>query len=85
MENSKVTTSLDKVAAVIAKQLGKKVEDIKAEHRIVEDLNADSLDVIEMLMTLEDDYGVAIPDEEAPKLNTVGKIVEYLDKNVAKK
>ena len=81
----KKETSLDKVIAVIAKQLGKKPEEIKASHRVVEDLNADSLDVIEMLMTLEDNYGVAIPDEVAPTLNTVGKIVEYLDTNVSKK
>ena len=68
-----------RVVEVIAKQLGRKAEAIKAEDRIVEDLAADSLDVVEMLMTLEDEYGVVIPDDEATKLKTVGDIVGYLD------
>jgi len=77
-------SSLDKVIATIAKQLGKKPETIKAEHRIVDDLGADSLDVIEMLMGLEDDYGVVIPDDVAPTLTTVALIAEYLEANVKK-
>ena len=70
-----------RVAEVIAKQLKKKPEDIKIEHALTEDLGADSLDLVEMLMTLEDDYGVVIPDEEAPKLKTVAQIVAYIDEN----
>ena len=70
-----------KTAEVISKQLNKKVEDIKSEHRLVEDLCADSLDIVEMLMTLEETYGVVIPDEEAGNLRTVGQIAEYLAKH----
>ena len=70
----------EKVIEVIAKQLGKKCCDIQLEHRIVEDLGADSLDVVEMLMTLEDDHGVVIPDDVAMNLKTVADVVAYLNK-----
>ncbi|MCL2570177.1 MAG: acyl carrier protein [Firmicutes bacterium] len=80
MENEKEKKgNLEKVIAVVAKQLNKKPETIKAESRVVEDLAADSLDVVEMLMNLEETYGVAIPDEVAMKLKTVGQIAGYLD------
>ena len=70
----------EKVIEVIAKQLGKKSADIQPAHRIVEDLGADSLDVVEMLMTLEDDHGVIIPDDVAMNLKTVNDVVAYLNK-----
>lgn len=76
MESSK---NYKKIVEVIARQLGKKVETIKPELRMVEDLGADSLDIIEMLMTLEDEYGATIPDDVAMKLKTVADIVSYLD------
>ena len=69
----------EKVIEVIAKQLGKKCCDVKPEHRIVEDLGADSLDVVEMLMTLEDDHGVIIPDDVAMNLKTVQDVVAHLN------
>lgn len=72
----------EQVVALLAKQLNKKAEEVKDEHRIVEDLGADSLDVVEMLMELEDAYGVTIPDEEATNIKTVGMLVGYLDKNI---
>ena len=79
---SKKETSESKVKALLAKQLRKKEEEIKLEHEIMgEFLKADSLDVVEMLMTLEEDYGVTIPDEDAGNLKTVGDLVNYLDKN----
>ena len=69
---------LAKVVDVIAKQLNKKPEQIEERHRVIEDLGADSLDMIEMLMTLEEGEGVTIPDDEAVNLKTVGQIVDYL-------
>ena len=54
------------------------------ETEIVDDLGADSLDVVEMLMALEDEYGISLPDEVAMKLHTVGDIVNYIDENTAK-
>jgi len=72
-------TVFAKVAATIAKQLRKKVEDVKMESRVMEDLGADSLDIVEMLMTLEEDYNVVIPDEVAMGFKTVGDVVKYLE------
>lgn len=75
----KKPSNYDNVVAVLVDKLGKKPTDIKPESRIVEDLGADSLDVVEMLMSLEDDYGVTIPDEEASKIKTVAQLAGYLD------
>ena len=78
------STNYDKVIAVIAKQLRKKPEELKPEHTLAEDLGADSLDLVEMLMTLEDEHGVTIPDDDAPKLKTVAQIAQYLDAHSVK-
>jgi acyl carrier protein len=81
---AKKPDNMPKVIAMIAKQLGKKPEDVTPEKRIVEDLGADSLDVVEMLMTLEETYGVTIPDDDAMNLKTVADLAGYLDKNLDK-
>lgn len=70
----------EKVKALIAKQLNKPVSEITDEKEIVKDLGADSLDVVEMLMSVEEEYGISIPDEEASKIKTVGDIVRLIDK-----
>ena len=71
--------TLEKVKKLIASQLSISEDKIAPESRLVEDLGADSLDTVEMLMTLEDEFGIAIPDEEAVKLKTVASIVELID------
>ena len=71
--------TFDKVKSLIASQLGISEDKITLESRLVEDLGADSLDTVEMLMTLEDEFGIAIPDDEAVKLKTVASIVELID------
>ena len=63
----------DKIVKIIAKQLNKKVEDINLKSRLVEDLGADSLDVVELLMTFEEEYNIIVPDEDAVKFATVGR------------
>lgn len=68
----------EKVINMIAQKLGKKPETITENSRLVEDLGADSLDVVELLMVLEDEYHIIIPNEEAVKLNTIGDIVKFL-------
>ncbi|MCL2587558.1 MAG: acyl carrier protein [Firmicutes bacterium] len=73
----------EQVIAVIAKQLSKKPESIKLTDRMQEDLHADSLDLIDMLMTLEEDHGIVIPDEVAGDLKTVGDVVKYLQSALA--
>lgn len=71
--------TLDKVKKLIASQLGIAEDKITEDSRLIEDLGADSLDTVEMLMTLEDEFGIAIPDDEAMKLSTVKSIVDLLD------
>ncbi|MCI8368709.1 MAG: acyl carrier protein [Clostridia bacterium] len=70
----------DKIAKLLAEQLGIPQSKITLESKIVEDLGADSLDVVELLMTLEDETGKTIPDEEVTKIKTVGEIVEVIEK-----
>lgn len=70
----------DKVAKMLAEQLGIPASKITPESKIVDDLGADSLDVVELLMTLEDETGKTIPDDEVAKIKTVGQIVEVLEK-----
>ena len=71
--------TLLKVQELIAKQLNISQDVVTEEKEIVKDLGADSLDVVEMLMNLEEAYSVTIPDEEAIKIKTVGDIVKALD------
>jgi acyl carrier protein len=71
----------EKVKEKIAEQLGVDEDEITLESQIVDDLGADSLDVIELLMMLEEEYDMEIPDNDADQLNTVGDIVEYIKAN----
>ncbi|MBQ3866909.1 MAG: acyl carrier protein [Clostridia bacterium] len=72
----------EKVKDMLIKQLRLKNVEITPESRIKEDLGADSLDVLQMLMTLEEDYGITIPDEKLAEFKTVADIVNYCDKHV---
>lgn len=71
--------TLDKVKKLIANQLGIEEGKITEDSRLIEDLGADSLDTVEMLMTLEEEFGVQIPDEEAMQLSTVKSIVDLIE------
>lgn len=68
------------VKQVLAKQLRRPVEGITAESRIMEDLGADSLNILMLLMTIEEDFGIKVPDEELAVFKTVGDVVSYLEK-----
>lgn len=70
----------EKVRAAIAKQLDIDEAQITPESKLIEDLKADSLDVVELIMDLEQEYGVEIPDDELPNIHTVGDIVGLLNK-----
>lgn len=69
----------EKVRKLIALQLKTSEDKITMESRIKDDLGADSVDILQLLMTLEDEHGIEIPDEKLVRFNTVGDIVEYLE------
>lgn len=70
--------SFDKVRALLANQLNISADKIKMESRFIEDLNIDSLDMIEMLMALEDEFGVTIPNDKIDKIKTVGDLCKFI-------
>ena len=70
----------EKVKSILAQQFELDPESITMDTNLIDDLGADSLDVVELIMSLEDEFGVSISDEDAAQLLTVGKIVDYLEK-----
>ncbi len=70
----------EQIRDVLAKQFEIDPESITMETNLIDDIGADSLDVVELIMSLEDNYGIAISDEDAAELYTVRRIVEYLEK-----
>ena len=66
---------------IIVEQLGVKEEDVKPEASFVEDLGADSLDTVELVMALEEEFDIEIPDEEAEKITTVQSAIDYVQNN----
>ena len=71
---------LEKIKPMISEKFGIDEAQITADTRIIEDLGADSLDVVQMLMTLEDDFGITVSEDEASNLRTVSDIVSLIDK-----
>ena len=69
----------EKIASILAEQFGIEQDEITMDTSF-EDLGADSLDVVELIMSLEDSFGITISDDDAAKLSTVGAIVEYLER-----
>ena len=72
--------TLEKVQTILAEQFEVAADSISADTNIVDDLGADSLDVVELLMQLEDATGKTVPDEEVTKIKTVGELVEVIEK-----
>ncbi|MBA3980763.1 MAG: acyl carrier protein [Alcanivorax sp.] len=68
----------ERVSKIIVEQLGVKPEDVKPEASFVEDLGADSLDTVELVMALEEEFETEIPDEEAEKISTVQAAIDYV-------
>ncbi len=71
----------EKVQEKVAEQLGVDAEEVTLESSFIDDLGADSLDIVELLMALEEEFDIEIPDEEAEKLSTVGDVVDYIKNN----
>ena len=76
--------SQDKIMQIIADQLGVKKEEVTDNAKFVDDLGADSLDTVELVMALEEEFGIEIPDEEAEKLVTVGDALRYIEEKAGK-
>jgi acyl carrier protein len=79
MSNEK--TIFDQVKAIIVEQLGVEEDDVTLEASFIDDLGADSLDIVELIMALEEEFDLEIPDGEAEKITTVASVVDYIRNN----
>lgn len=71
----------EKVKKIIVEQLGVEEDEVTMESSFIDDLGADSLDIVELIMALEEEFDLEIPDSEAEKITTVGDAVEYIKNN----
>ncbi len=74
----------ERVKNIIVEQLGVEADQVKPEAQFVNDLGADSLDTVELIMALEEEFDIEIPDEKAEKIKTVGEAVAYIEENAKK-
>jgi acyl carrier protein len=74
----------DRVKEIIVEQLGVNPEQVTPEAKFIEDLGADSLDTVELVMAFEEEFGAEIPDEDAEKLQTVGDVIKYIEERADK-
>jgi acyl carrier protein len=79
-----MAVSQDRIKQIIAEQLGVKKEEVTDSAKFVDDLGADSLDTVELVMALEEEFGIEIPDEDAEKMTTVGEAIKYIEEKAAK-
>ncbi|HOY10894.1 MAG TPA: acyl carrier protein [Candidatus Omnitrophota bacterium] len=75
----------EKIRSIIAEQLGVKVDEVTSQASFIDDLGADSLDTVELIMALEEEFSVEIPDEDAEKMTTVGDAIKYIEEKATKK
>lgn len=71
----------NKILELIANQLNKPVDELTEDKEFVKDLGADSLDIVEMFMSLEDEYNITVSDEEAVKIKTIGDVIKLIEAN----
>ena len=69
----------DRIKKIIVEQLGVNEDQVKPEAKFIEDLGADSLDTVELVMALEEEFGTEIPDEDAEKLQSVGDVIKFIE------
>ena len=74
-----MATTYDRLKKIVVEQLGVDEDEVKPEASFVDDLNADSLDLVELIMSLEEEFSTEISDEDAERIRTVGDAVEYID------
>jgi acyl carrier protein len=70
----------ERVRDIIVEQLGVNADQVSTDAKFIEDLGADSLDTVELVMAFEEEFGIEVPDEEAEKLQSVGDVVQYIEK-----
>ena len=75
----------ERVIEIVCEHLGVNKEQVKRSTSFQEDMGADSLDVVELVMELEEEFGINIPDDQAEKIKTIGEAVDYIDREIAKK
>ena len=73
--------TFDKVRDIVVDQLGVEADEVNIDSTFIDDLGADSLDIIELIMAFEEEFGIEIPDEAAEKIKTVQDVVSYIDQN----
>lgn len=73
----------EKIKSIIAEQLGVKQDEVTPEASFIDDLGADSLDTVELIMALEEEFSVEIPDEDAEKMTTVGDAIKYINEKAS--
>ena len=74
----------ERVKNIIVEQLGVEADQVKPEAQFVNDLGADSLDTVELIMALEEEFDIEIPDEKVEKIKTVGEAIDYIEQNAKK-
>jgi acyl carrier protein len=70
-----------RVKDIVVEQLGVKPDQVTPQAKFIEDLGADSLDTVELVMALEEEFGIEVPDEQAEKLQSVGDVIKYVEEN----
>jgi len=70
-----------RVKDIVVEQLGVKPEQVTPQAKFIEDLGADSLDTVELVMALEEEFGIEVPDDQAEKLQSVGDVIKYVEEN----
>ena len=78
-----MASTYDRLKKIVVEQLGVDEEEVKPEASFVDDLNADSLDLVELIMSLEEEFGMEISDEDAEKIKTVGDAQEYVEEHTS--
>jgi len=81
MEGGEKMDIVEKVKGIVVEQLGCDAAEVTLEAAFIDDLGADSLDIVELIMALEEEFDLEIPDEDAEKIKTVGQVVDYIKNN----
>jgi acyl carrier protein len=80
-----MSTVAEKVKSIIVEQLGVEADEVTPEASFTDDLGADSLDIVELVMAFEEEFGIEIPDEDAEKIGKVSEAVSYIEQHAAQK